>query len=249
MSNRHFENCNKADERIIEDVNTVGWSVIMIEATDYLPSFAYTIGLWKNYQHPEVISFGLTVKTLHLILNIAGENIKNGTKYHTNTVYSDFFTNGNAQLLEVEPRNIRDYFGYTIWFNDGTAFPAMQLIWADRGNKFPWESGYQKEFIYLQPLLDRNIDFKFREVKNLGIFTTRQWIEENKPILRVVHDNDGDWQFLTGDQLPDDVRLVGLEEMILKDSSLNEIFNLDYGEEAERTVIGGKWERRKYIYL
>ncbi|MDR0265416.1 MAG: hypothetical protein LBJ04_19525 [Sphingobacterium sp.] len=28
-------------------------------------------------------------------------------------------------------------------------------------------------------------------------FTTRQWIEESKPILRVVHDNDGDWQFLT----------------------------------------------------
>ena len=84
---------------------------------------------------------------------------------------------------------------------------------------------------------------KFREAKNLGIFTTRQWLDHNRPILRVVHDTDGDWQFLTGDQEPDDIRIVALEQMVLRDPSLNEVFDLDYGQAAERDSIDDAWTR------
>lgn len=38
--------------------------------------------------------------------------------------------------------------------------------------------GFEKEYIYKQPLLDRNAEFKFREADTLGIFTTQQWLEE-----------------------------------------------------------------------
>ena len=94
-------------------------------------------------------------------------------------------------------------------------------------------------------MLDRNVDFKFKEQKNLGIFTTRQWLELNQSILRVVHDLDGDWQFLTGDQMPDDIRLVALEQMVIRDKTLNEVFNLDYGYSAERKFIGDEWIKQK----
>ncbi len=244
MSARHAEDCNNDDYKVIEDVEKFGWHVVMIEATEYLPSFAYTVGLWKGYQHPEIIAFGLTVKTLHFILNDAGETVKSGGRYETGKVYSDFFTNGEVQFVAVDKRSIRDYFGYAIWFNGGIDFPALELIWTDKNNKFPWENGYEEGFQYQQPLLDRNAEFKFREKRNLAIFTTRQWIEEHKPILKVVHDDDGDWQFLTGDQMPEDIRLVCLEQMLKADLTLNDIFNLDYGEEAERLVIGGAWNRQ-----
>ncbi len=97
-------------------------------------------------------------------------------------------------------------------------------------------------------MLDRNADFKFREAKNLATFTTRQWIEQRKPILRVIHDSDGDWQFLTRDQMPDDIKIVGLEQLVLRDKTLNEVFDLEYGEEAERDFVGGKWTRNKVEY-
>ena len=58
--------------------------------------------------------------------------------------------------------------------------------------------------------------------------------DENKPILRVFHDDDGDWQFLTGDQMPEDIKIVALEQLTIKDRTLNEVFDLEYGEEAER---------------
>ena len=57
------------DERTISDIEKYGLSVILIEATDYLPSFAYSIGLWQKYNHPEIICFGLGVQTLHNIVN------------------------------------------------------------------------------------------------------------------------------------------------------------------------------------
>jgi hypothetical protein len=118
-------------------------------------------------------------------------------------------------------------------------------VWTDRFDHFPWDADFEEEFIFKQPLLDRNVDFKFREEKNLAIFTTRQWLELSKPILRVIHEIDGDWQFLTGDQMAEDIKIVALEQLILCDKTLNEVFNLGYGEAAERDAIGGQWTRTK----
>lgn len=231
------------EEKLISDINKYGWTVLVMEATEYLPSFAYTVGLWKNYHHPELISFGLTTGTLQSILNIGGELAKAGKSLEVDTDYDDFFNNGTAQFLQVDPRNLNDYFGYAIWFNDENIFPALQLVWTDRNNKYPWNQDFEKEYVFRQPLLDRNADFKFREARNVAVFTSRQWLEFKKPILRVVHDSDGEWQFLTGDQMQDDIKIVALEQMTLSDHTLNDTFNLDYGEAADRNFIGDKWIR------
>lgn len=244
MTTDHEHNC--IDEQTLSAyIEKFGWTVILLEATDYLPSFAYTVGLWKNYNHPEIISFGLTTKTLQSILNDAGEIAKAGQKIEVSKNYTDFFENSDTQFLKVDYQNISDYFGKAISYYKTIDFPAIQLVWTDRNNKFPWENDFEQEFEFRQPLLDRNADFKFREAKNLGVFTTRQWLEHGKPILRVVHDNDGDWQFLTGDQILEDARIVALEKMIIKDRTLNDVFNLDYGEVADRAHIGGPWTRTK----
>jgi len=231
------------DEKIIDDIKKFGWSIILIEATEYLPSFGYTVGLWGNFGHPELISFGFTTETLHSILNIGGELVKEGRHLEVNKDYDDFFENVTAQFVHVDGNNLRDYFGYAIWFYGTTDFQALQLVWNDRDNKYPWEKDFEKEFIYRQPLLDRNADFKFREEKKLAVFTTRQWLKGDKPIVRVVHEDDGSWQFLTGNQLPEDIRIVALEEIALNDPTVNEVFNLDYGKAADRECVGGKWIR------
>jgi hypothetical protein len=250
MQNELEKNHNCRDEETTNsNIEKFGLSIIVIEATDYLPSFAYSIGLWKKYKHPEIISFGFTVKTLHEIINNAADIIKTGGKIEVAKGYdNNIFEKGIAQFVTVDPLNIGDYFGYAIDFYGTADFPAIQLVWQDRQGKFPWENGFEEEFIYKQPLLDRNADFKFRESKNLASFTTRQWLELKKPILRVVHENDGDWQFLTGDQMPEDIKIVALEQLILRDKTLNAVFDLGYGEAADRDFVGGKWRRTKVEY-
>jgi hypothetical protein len=212
------------------------------------PSFAYSIGLWKKFNHPEIISFGFTTKTLQGIINNAADIVKAGEVIETEKYYTNIFEKGRATFVKVDPLNLGDCFGYAIDFYNSSDFPALQLVWTDRNDKFPWEDNFEEEFIYRQPLLDRNTYFRFREPKNLATFTTTQWLELQKPILRVVHDHDGDWQFLTGDQMQEDIKIVALEQLVLRDKTLNDVFNLEYGEAADRDFIGGKWTRSKVHY-
>lgn len=236
----------ESNASIRKDIKEFGLQVLMIRSYGYLPSFAYSIGLYETYGHPEIICIGLKNATAHQIINDAAEQIKNGEKFKHGDISNEIFENGKAGFLSVDPRNIDDYFGTAINYYGHSDFPAIQLVWTDRNDKFPWEEDFEDDFKYIQPLLDRNADFKFNEAKNLAIFTTRQWLEKDKPILRIVHDHNGDWQFLPGDQIPSDVRIVALEQMTLRDNTLNEVFDLNYGERAEREFIGGPWTRTKF---
>ena len=240
--------CIDPNEQLVRtksNIEKFGLQVIMVNATDYSPSFAYSIGLYETYKHPEIICFGLPNDLGHGIINDVAALIKNGEQIRPLKNYDNIFKNSRSEFLKVDERNIDDYFAAALNFYQTTKFPALQLVWTDRNDKFPWEENFEEKFLYDQPLLDRNADFKFKEQKKLGIFTTRQWLELNKPILRVVHDLDGDWQFLTGDQMPEDIRLVALEQMVIKDKTLNEVFNLDYGHSAERKFIGDEWIKQK----
>jgi hypothetical protein len=227
------------------NIEKFGLQVIMVNSTGYSPSFTYSIGLWKSYEHPEIICFGLSKDLGHGIINDVAEIIKNGEKISEGKIYTEIFKDSRAAFLKVDKRNIDDYFGAALNYYQEVSFDALQLVWTDRNDRLPWEKNFEEEFLFKQPLLDRNADFKFNEPKNLTTFTTRQWVEERKPILRVVHDLDGDWQFLTGDQLPGDINIVALDELISKDNTLNEVFDLEYGEGAEREFIGGQWTRTK----
>ena len=182
---------------------------------------------------------------MHTLINDVAALIKQGEKIEPGKNYDNVFANSNAQFVQVDARNVPDYFKLALKYYQLDQIPAMQLVWTDRGNRFPWDICFEEEFIYKQPLLDRNAAFKFREPTNLGIITTRQWLDLDQPILRVVHCHDGDWQFLTGDQVLDDGRIVALEQLVLQDPTLNELFNLDYGEAADRSQAGGRWTRSK----
>jgi len=234
------------DNKFHRDIERYGWTVLMIPASDYLPSFAYTVGLFQNFNHPELICFGLKGELANEILNDVGELIRKGEVIKIESNYN-LFEKSRAQFVNVDKRSISDHFRYAIRYYNTSEFPALQLVWTDRNDKFPWEEGFEEVFRYKQPLLDRNAEFKFREPANLCVFTSWQHLEENKPILYVVHDHDGDWQFVTGDLItPEDGRVVVLEQMVLRDKTLNEIFDLEYGEEAERDSVGGKWKRSKF---
>jgi hypothetical protein len=49
MTSEEKHNC-RDDNRIISDIEKYGLSVIILEATEYLPSFAYSIGLWGKFK-------------------------------------------------------------------------------------------------------------------------------------------------------------------------------------------------------
>lgn len=161
----HKERNEIAEKRIIEDVEQFGWHVGLFESTENEPSFAYTIGIWKTYGHPEIISFGLTTQTLHEILNIAGEKVKGGNILTTEQVNLDIFETVPALFINVDKNRISDYFGYGMWFNEYKDFPALQLVWTDRQGRFPWQSDFEKEFDDRQIILNSEYENETKRTK------------------------------------------------------------------------------------
>lgn len=122
----------------------------------------------------------------------------------------------------------------------------MQIVWPDKQALFPWEENFNPAWKAGQPLLDRNLDFKFREELNVAVFTTRQ-VLEGLPILRVIHEAEGDWQFLC-DTTYDvaDLKIVALEQLTKRDPTINDLFQLNYGWQARRIVEAADWQEEEY---
>jgi len=100
----------------------------MVKSTNYLPSFGYSIGLWDNYKHPEIICFGLPNNLLHEIINDVAEIIKTQGSFVANTNYQNIFEDSKATFLEVKEDNINHYFNAALEYYKEVKFPAYQLI-------------------------------------------------------------------------------------------------------------------------
>lgn len=156
------------------NVEKFGLQVIMVSSTSYSPAFAYSIGLWETYSHPEIICFGLPDNLGHEIINDVAEIIKGGEELKIGKIYYEIFEQSKTTFLKVDQENIVDYFGAALNYYGNNNFDALELIWTDRNDRFPWEEYFEEEFVFQQPLLDRNADFKFPEPRNLTSFTIRQ---------------------------------------------------------------------------
>ena len=138
----HEEHDKAAEEKIKADVTKYGWHVGLFEADDGNPSFAYTIGLWKTYKHPEIICFGLSTDILSKVLNDAGNIVKGGEVIELEKDNHDIFEGVPAQFISVDQNRIADFFGYGMWFYDYQDFPAIQMIWPDKNGKLPWDADF-----------------------------------------------------------------------------------------------------------
>ena len=230
-----------------DNIEKYGCHLTLIEEDNYLPAFVYSIGLFKKFGHPEIICFGLKTDVTASIINYACDLIKNGETFITCKLYRGFLEGYEIQFLKVDKEYYQNYVGYAGWFYDYFEFPLLQLVWPDKQNNFPWDKEFNIDWIYKQPLLDRNTDFKFYEEKTLGVFTTKQ-IFNGDTILYVYHNEDGNWQFHTTlEPNLDDSMVVALEQITKLDPTINEIYYLQFGWRAWRDNKEGEWQTEEHL--
>lgn len=89
------------------------------------------------------------------------------------------------------------------------------------------------------------MSWAFEDPPNAAAVTMRQIVFESQPVLLVVRDADGGWQFLTGGPFEvTDGLIVALKNIIEQDPSLAELADLPSGWEAVRESQGAAWDRR-----
>ncbi len=117
--------------------------------------------------------------------------------------------------------NFIDGIGDEPWFSAQFTFHSATIQW-DKFKKVAW----------------------YEEKSNKQIaFTCCHVIEENKPILYVKHDVQGDWQFLCGgNHTIEDARIISLDEALKIDIGLCKLLNLKCGQIAVRESEKSEWK-------
>jgi len=234
------------DRKLLDDIRDYGWHVVGISDDDQNVSYVFSIGLFHTFKHPEVCVFGLNdIRTMGQIINTIVNLIQSGQKFEDRSRTDAVLEGYDCVFRSISPEFFGKYFGYARWFYEGDQFSMLQSVWPDPSGHFPWDPGYAYT-PDIQPVLGIEDPWPFDDAKDLGVFTTRGVLENDQAILRVVHDVDGDWQFLcetTADT--EDARVVSLEYVFENHPSIRELADLPMGWNAKRASPAGNWIRSK----
>lgn len=146
----------ETDRTLIENVQRHGWQVVGVTAEDGSTGWAFSVGLYYTFGHPEVVLFGRTTEAMHAALDTVGRDVKAGHRFEDRSECEGLLEGGRCAFRTVRPRWFEPFLGYALWLYGATPFPALQCLWADDRGRYPWEPTFRADWSELQPLLFRD---------------------------------------------------------------------------------------------
>ncbi|WP_412539075.1 DUF4262 domain-containing protein [Longispora sp. K20-0274] len=125
------------DRHTIANVGEHGWSVLQIPEDTLGPGWAFTVGLWHSHRQPELAVFGLDIETMKACLNVLGTQVADGWPAEPDHERSHVIDGDPVLFGAVDPRWYRAFFGTAIAFYRRPPVPFLQVLWADRDQRFP----------------------------------------------------------------------------------------------------------------
>ncbi len=148
----HF---NDYEKNLVEKVREYGFFIPYVvddgPTPNFRQSFGYTVGLWRSWQVPEVIVFGLPSDNCQGMLSEIADRAAAGTPVPTGKRVSDVATGLDIALLPIRPAEKLAHLRSARWFYGQDDFPAVQLVWPDTQGLFPWQDGFDARFANDQP--------------------------------------------------------------------------------------------------
>jgi hypothetical protein len=144
------------DKKVLEDIQRFGWHVVSVfaQADEEEPGWAFSIGMFQTFAHPEVIIFGLPLDRCANIINEIGKAIRAGQRFESRKEYADILAEPYmCAFRQVPDRQYGDYVGYALWFYERDGFPLLQCFWPDKHGNFPWDESCNEYVRKAQPLL------------------------------------------------------------------------------------------------
>lgn len=148
------EPTSDSNRKVLADIAEHGWHVVIVPEDDEGAGFAYTVGLTHQFDHAEIIIFGLSHEVMHHVLNEIGTDIKNGKRFVADTQVGGILQGYDCAFVAVNQTQHNEYLGGCVWLYKGR-FDALQCFWTDKAGRFPWEDGFPEVLKAKQPILSR----------------------------------------------------------------------------------------------
>lgn len=148
-----MDSLSHGDNKFLNDIEEYGWNVTKVLEDESGPGFGYSTGLFKTFNHPEIIIIGLKLDLIHSIINGKGEDVKNRKTFLYGNFYSGLIEGFDCYFTSVEKKYYNEYVGYAKWYYKGDDFPLIQCVYPTIKGIYPWQSEWPKEIESLQPVL------------------------------------------------------------------------------------------------
>ncbi|MEV0272295.1 DUF4262 domain-containing protein [Hamadaea sp. NPDC050747] len=242
------------DRRTAECITEFGWSARGVHGDQQTPGWAYSIGLWHSLGSPEVSVFGLSSQTAMRIVNIVGDQIRDGHPLRPDQPRTDVVDGFDLGVRPAHPSWYRDFFGAALDFYQQPPLPIVQLVWPDRDGRFPWDAGADQELHQQQPKLwlakkdhPRGIWADFDPIggwpfgKTLPYHTVLATpaVIGGSVVTNVRRDEDGTWRFSDGSDGP--WSETALRDLVTEHPEVTAVGDLTPGQRA--VTADGTWHR------
>ena len=142
------------DQKVIDSIEEFGCHVTQVfDPEGKEPDFSYSIGLFKNYNAPEILIIGLKFDLCQDLINNICEDYKEGKYLKVDDFNSDILDNFDCFVVEVDKKYYNEYFGQSIWYYKNTDFPVLQIVYPTTSGVFPWDKKFPKRL--KQPILKK----------------------------------------------------------------------------------------------
>jgi hypothetical protein len=161
-------NVNESSIHLDKLIREVGWALQFVGAGGGHPSFLYTVGLLRQYRHPEIVLVGVPPGA-GSTLNELGSRVRDGHEYRVGDQPDEALPGYRTELIAVSMTKSREEL-LAAWNLNEEPVPALQLVWPDENNRLPWESGYA-----------------------LPKGAQRLWGKRGEPLAEIRRNPDGSW--------------------------------------------------------
>ena len=145
---------SESDKKALANIEEFGCHVLKVMEGEGQPEFSYSIGIQKMTGQPEVLVLGLKTKLGHSMINNYNDRVKEGEKFETGKLYTDFLEGFEVCFVEVDKKHYEEYLGFGLWLYDGFDFKTYQIIWPTVDGIWPWDDNKTDFYQWAQPILN-----------------------------------------------------------------------------------------------
>jgi hypothetical protein len=145
---------------IARDVDAGGFHIVHTPEDMVGPAITYSIGLWRNFRHPEVAVCALSEEAgIALIDRIGADIAKARRGFMPETVADDLVEGASVTFIAINEDFYEDALDMAVWFyvhhtRPPEQFPAVQAVLPTvEGGFYPWDVDYPQHLERVQPLL------------------------------------------------------------------------------------------------